>query len=808
MSPSRERWNSVEELYQAALERPADERDAFLNAACTDAQLRREVQSLLGFAPSGDPLLGHSPWTEQPGLEPGASFWRYRIEEKIGAGGMGEVYRARDSRLGRDVALKILPPDMMGDAERRGRFVREAQSAARLNHPGIVTVYDIGEADGRIYIAMEYVDGKTLSDVIPPEGLATVDVLRFSIPIAGALAKAHAAGVIHRDLKPGNIMVTSEGVVKVLDFGLAKLFEDTRPAEDTLTVRPQTQAGVVMGTPAFMSPEQAEGKDVDARSDIFSFGSLVYEMASGRRAFGANSMAATLVAVLHKDPEPLPSSVPPELAAIIMRCLRKEPERRFQNMADVGVALVELKPEKREAEPVAAATASLAVLAFADMSPDRENEYFSDGLSEEIIHTLTGVQGLKVIARTSAFAFKGKNEDVRRIASALGVSHVLEGSVRKAGNRIRVMAQLIHSRDGANIWSQRYDREITDVFAVQDEIAGAIVGALRFKLTPQRGARRTPNIKAYEAYMRGVHEGFKATPESIARASQAFREAAELDPSYAAPHATQGLLYLMMSAWSLRPAHEAMPALRATAQKALDLDPHWPEAHGLLGVVSGMYDYDWTAAERHFALALSSDRGADFARSFYAQYYLLPLGRTREAIEHMERVLETDPLSSLYRSLLGVCLHAAGETERTSNELARGLEVEDHWTLHMVLSWNHAAAGEMAAARLAAESAYRLAPWSTQVVGALSGLLALTGETERAAQLLDQLRAQPAHRIPVGMALYHMIRSEPDDAIDWIEKAVEQRDMWAARFPRLRFARILRSNARWPGIMRKMNLPE
>ena len=526
MNPTADRWRSVEELYQAAFDLPPSERIAFLNQACADPELRREVESLLGFAPEHDSLLERSPWSQSGGLEPGANFWPYRIQEKIGAGGMGEVYLARDSRLGRDVALKLLPPTMTGDAERRARFVREAQSAARLNHPGIVTVYDIGERDGRIYIAMEYVDGKTLADTIPPTGLPAADVLRYAIAIAGALAKAHAAGVIHRDLKPPNIMVAADGAVKVLDFGLAKLFEETSPEDDTLTRKPQTQSGLVMGTPVFMSPEQAEGKAVDARSDIFSFGSLLYEMATGKRAFAGSSMAATLAAVLHKDPEPLPAHVPRELSGIVMRCLRKDPGQRFQSMADLRTSLVDLKPEPAF---VTSTGTSIAVLAFKDLSAGQDEEYFSDGLSEEIINALTGVRGLKVIARTSAFAFKTKNEDVRRIASLLGVEHVLEGSVRRAGARIRVMAQLINSSDGTNIWSQRYDREITDVFAVQDDIASAIAEALQLKLTPDAGSRHTPNIRAYEAYMLGIYQGLKTTPEWIARAQQTLQEAAELD---------------------------------------------------------------------------------------------------------------------------------------------------------------------------------------------------------------------------------------------------------------------------------------
>ena len=796
----------IEELYQSALERPVEERTAFLDQACPNPEIRREVESLLAFALKNDSLLKHSPWTQSGELEPGANFWPYRIEEKIGAGGMGEVYLARDKRLARDGALKILPQNLTGDADRRARFIQEAQSAARLNHPNIVTIHDIGERDGRIFIAMEHVEGKTLAEVIPPTGLPTAQALSYAIAISGALAKAHAAGVIHRDLKPGNIMVTPEGTVKVLDFGLAKLLEQSSPGNEALTSKPETLSGLVMGTPAFMSPEQAEGKAVDARSDIFSFGSLLYEMTTGKRAFGVSSIAATLAAVLHQELEPFSANVPPQLSGTILRCLRKDPDRRFQSMADVRAALVDLAPENEAAKTPGS---SIAVLAFADMSAGHENEYFSDGLSEEIINALTNVEGLKVIARTSAFAFKGKNEDVRRIANVLGVAHVLEGSVRRSGNRIRVGAQLVNASDGTNIWTHRCDREITDIFAVQDEIAGAIAAALQLKLGSHPGSRHTPDIRAYEAYMLGVHYGVKSTPESIARAAQAFQQAIELDPSYAAPHAMQGLLHLMMSAWSLRPAHEEMPLIRSSAQRALQLDSHLSEAHGLLGVVAGMYDYDWRASERHFAAALGADRVSDFARTFYAQYYLLPLGRTREAVEQMQRVLESDPLNVLNRSMLGFALHAAGDSQRANTELAKGLETEGaHWAIYSISTNNYLGAGKIDEARVAAENAYRLAPWQPQVIGAFAGLLSLTSETERAGRVLQQLKDLPTHRVPVGMTMYHLVRSEPEKAIDCIEKAIEQRDMWAARFPRFQLAKILRSSPRWPSIMRRMNLAD
>ncbi|MGP8243728.1 MAG: protein kinase domain-containing protein [Bryobacteraceae bacterium] len=345
MSDSAEHWRALEELYQAALGREPTARAAFLSEACPNESLRREVQSLLDARGAGDDLLERPAirWAAQP-LGPGAVLGQYRIEQSIGAGGMGDVYKARDSRLDREVALKILPAYMVGDAERRARFIREARAAARLNHPNSVTIYDIGEQDGRIFIAMEYVDGKTLDTVIPAAGLPTDDVLKYAIPIAAALDKAHAAGIVHRDLKPGNIMIDRGGSVKVLDFGLAKLIEEPATSDRAPdSLRLETQTGMFMGTPAFMSPEQAEGKPVDPRSDIFSFGAVLYQMATGKRAFTGNSLTAVMVAVIHKEPDPAVENVVPDLEKIIHRCLRKDPELRFQSMADVGVCLEELR---------------------------------------------------------------------------------------------------------------------------------------------------------------------------------------------------------------------------------------------------------------------------------------------------------------------------------------------------------------------------------------------------------------------------------------------------------------------------------
>src|SRR5580658_6168110 len=400
-------------------------------------------------------------------LTAGTRLGPYEILAPIGSGGMGEVYRARDPRLGREVAIKFL------HAKYSDRLESEARAIAALNHPHICAVYDVGPD----YLVMEYIEGTPLKGP-----LAHTEAVRLGAQIAQALEAAHAKGITHRDLKPANILVTASGV-KLLDFGLAKL----TVAEDFDATR--TIAGTMSGTAGYMSPEQAQGQAADPRSDIFSFGVVLYEMLSGRRAFAGDTAIAIIAAIVRDEPRPIDAA--PELHAIVTRCLRKSPAERFQSAADLRIALESAAMAKpTEKQP------SIAVLPFANMSRDVDDEYFSDGLAEEIINALTQISGLKVIARTSAFAFKGKNEDIRKIAETLGVSNVLEGSVRRAGNRLRVTAQLIHAADGTHLWSQRYDREMTDVFAVQDEIAAAITSALQLKLSPVR-ERRMPSLPAW-----------------------------------------------------------------------------------------------------------------------------------------------------------------------------------------------------------------------------------------------------------------------------------------------------------------------
>jgi len=563
---------------------------------------------------------------------PGTRVGPYDILALLGSGGMGEVYKATDTRLGRTVAIKFLR------REYTDRLHREARAIAALNHPHICTIHDVGPD----YLVMEYLEGGPLSSPVPPD-----HAIRLALQIAAALEAAHAKGIVHRDLKPGNIFVTPAGV-KLLDFGLAKLMPGQDGFADTLSL---SQAGALVGTVAYMSPEQAQAKPLDARSDIFSFGLVLYEMLSGQRAFAADTGIAIMAAIVRDEPRPL--KVLPELERIVARCLRKSPAERFQTMGEVRAALERISVKKEEQQP------SIAVLPFSNMSADKENEYFSDGLAEEILNSLVRIPGLKVTARTSSFAFRGKEQDIRGIAEALDVKTILEGSVRKAGNRVRVTAQLINAADGYHLWSERYDRELTDVFAVQDEIAAAIAGALKLKLsgagTPVH--RHTPSLPAYEAYLKGLHCLLKANPEGWAQGREFFQQAVALDPQYAEPHTQLAQHYMLLWANGVRPAHEMVPLIRVEAQKAVDLFDD--AAHAQLAAVAAAYDYDWKEAERRFQLAIGDSQPPPEMSINYAMFILVPSGRLQEAVSLLEKAVALDPLHIPLRYCLAVCLTSA-----------------------------------------------------------------------------------------------------------------------------------------------------
>ena len=689
---------------------------------------------------------------------------------------MGEVYKALDTRLGRTVAIKTLTA---GQGE---RIQHEARAIAALNHPHICVLHDVGPD----YLVMEYLEGTPLQGPLPLD-----DALRVASEVIDALEAAHAKGVLHRDLKPANIMMTSAGA-KLLDFGLAKM---TAGAADAT----QTIEGTVLGTAAYMSPEQAQGRAADARSDIFSLGAVLYELLSGRRAFERSTMLDTLSAVVRDEPPSLDSPV----AEIVARCIAKQPSLRFQSMADLKAALQHLRMRKPGAGAAHAAP-SIAVLPFANMSRDADDEYFSDGLAEEVINALAQVPSLKVIARTSAFAFKGKNEDIRRIADTLGVTNILEGSVRRAGSRIRVTAQLIHAADGTHLWSQRYDREMSDIFAVQDEIAGAIANALKLKLVPAP-ERRMPSLPAYEAYLKYRSYQWQFTREASQRSRECLEQALALDPDFALPYVGLADYHLALAAVGGIPSSEAMPRARELATRALAIDPDLPEAHAMLGIVAGHYDYDWAEADRQFRIAVKREPLSPHLRQWYATFWLASTGRTGEALLQVTHVREDDPLCQMWHLMRSNVLGLSFEDEAVAGA-RKAVELDSNfWFGWAQLGLLHAHGGRHAEAMHCAEKAMSAAPWSPYSVGLMAGVLATTGQAERAEPLLDTLRGD-VYGGPVGLLVEALARGDADSAAGWARKAAEQRFPLIIAVLLRPFEPVLRRSTEWADALRVMNL--
>ncbi len=784
-----ERMKEIEDLYHRASALSPDRREEFLAQACAgDDALREEVESLLSCEQAAEPFMEIPAFRDLTAASGGGvqastdltgrTIGRYRIREKAGSGGMGVVYRALDTRLGRTVALKVLPPDVTADPERRSRFVREAKAASALNHRNIITIFDIDRADGIDFIAMEYVAGRTLQDIIAGKSLTVSDTMDIAVQIADALVAAHSAGIIHRDVKPANIMISGYPAgpcqVKVLDFGLAKLVE-AAPPDDTLST--DVTKSSIVGTAAYMSPEQAEGKQVDARTDLFSFGSVFYEMLSGRRAFQGDSSLAVLSAVLKEDPEPLPG-VQAKLQNIVARCLQKNPESRIQSAVELKTALEAcLLPFPAASSQVK----TIAVLPFANLSCDKENEYFSDGLTEEMIGALARLPGLRVTARTSAFALRGRNMDAREIGARLNVEHLLEGSVRSSGNRVRVAAQLINAADGYQLWAERYDREMRDVLDIQEEIAHAIVETLRVHLTRDTSIvrRGTDSPEAYSLYLRGRYYQEKKTPEAYSRAKQCFEDALAADPAFAPALLGLAEFHWQNAFYGFRHPKEAMAEAKKAAAKALAIDDALAEGHAQMGTLLGVADRDWKAAGEAFRRALELDANSPYVLFRYANFYLWPRGQAEEAASLMERVLSVDPLWVLANWVLAYYIYARRRYEAAVRHLLGVIEMEPSFYLaHLVLGLAYAQQKMPEESVRAFEKACELSPKNPFTLGTLAYGLGMAGRGREAEDIIGRLKADslnsyvPAKSLMFAYAGIHDAQS----VLEWTEKSLEECD--------------------------------
>ena len=690
------------------------------------------------------------------------------------------MWKARDTRLDRTVAIKF----MRGPHTQR--LEEEARAIASLNHPHICTIHDIGPD----YLVMEYIEGSRLRGPLSLE-----KALPLAVQIAWALEAAHAKGIIHRDLKPANILVTEAGV-KLLDFGLAKQTDvDTNESLAT-----ETMEGTVKGTVAYMSPEQAQGHRLDARSDIFSFGLVLYEMLSGTRAFTGDSSIATLASIVRDEPRTI--EVVPELERIVARCLRKSPADRFQSAAEVKAALEAV----RTAAAAATHEPSIAVLPFANMSADRENEYFSDGLAEEIINLLTRVRGLKVTARTSAFSFRGKDVKIGQIARELGVEHILEGSVRRAGNRIRVTAELIKAADGFHLWSERYDRELTDVFAIQDEMAAAIVEQLKVSLAAAAPApQRTSSIAAYEAFLEGRYHWTKLSPVGLRKAMECYERALAIDLDYAPAYV--GISECCVGSATLGLAHprELLLKARAAAERALALDPNLADAHIQYGIHCAWLDYDWAGGESHFRRAVELDPACRRPHGMFLSWQ----GRQEEALAELEAVHALDPLNAMNRCLSALALISLRRYEEAAEACRKALDIDPTYLLALAsLATVRTAQGRFDEALALALKALETHGRFSLALGSLGLVHAMAGQTEQAHGVLDELQeiAQRSYVSPSTLASIYSQLGEEDAALEWLEKAVEYRDAGLMRFKTNPWFDPIRSGPRYTALLQKMNL--
>jgi serine/threonine protein kinase/tetratricopeptide (TPR) repeat protein len=806
-------------------------------------------------------------------LAAGRRLGPYEVLSSLGAGGMGEVYRARDTRLGRQVAVKVLPERFGADSDRLRRFADEARAASALNHPNILTIHDVGEADGSPYVVYELLEGETLREELLTGSLPPKKVLRHAIGIARGLAAAHEKGIVHRDLKPENLFVTKDGRVKILDFGLAKLTppETFRGSlTDAPTQTPGTEPGVILGTVGYMSPEQVRGGTADRRSDIFAFGTILYEMLTGQRAFKRDTVAETMAAILKEERPPLPESgrqIPAELVRVLDHCLEKNAQERFQSAGDIAFALSALpgqpaesvsgaaprrgsrrrlawagallallvlaggaflwqrgrKTGGRRIQAAASDRRSIAVLPFQNFSPDPENAFFADGMTEDILAQLSKIQNLKVVSRTSVMRYKGTQKPIREIAAELGVATILEGSVRRAGNRVRIVGQLVDASTDEHLWSETYDRQLEDVFAIQTDVAQRIAGSLQATLSSAEKkrieGRPTENFLAYDLYLKGREQYNRLRREDNETAIEYFQKALQLDPALAPAYAGLGDAYAQR-ARRFGFTESWLDSSLEASRKAIALAPELPEGHKALGLAYLVKGANRESLE-------SSRRAVDLSPSYSSAVNnvataLFALGRLDEALLWSRRAVSLDPRDPVSAVLMGTVRDALGDTAAAEASFRRALELQpdlgqthgrliDFYLRHrrdrealelartprlgppepsaITVGEAELVAGDPGRAR---ELLEQILPLMRGVrLGRLSGvgvetyLASLHLRAGRRAQadalLAESLTTDQRHlengnqdwSVPFDMACVHALRSEKDEAFRWLDLAVE-----------------------------------